>query len=295
MAMPIAQPPVAPPVAQPLVAQPLGAQPSLAARIAPHLPFLRRYARALCGAQAAGDAQVARLLEALIAAPGLFETEDAAQGVDDRVALYRAYQRFAAIGAAPGDAAGEALSARERTAQERLSHLTPRARQALLLSAVEGFSRAQVALVLDIDEGEAGALIDAANADLRRQISARVLIIEDEPMIAMDIAAIVTDLGHAVVASTETQAKAVAAAIAHRPDLVLADIRLLGGGSGIEAVREILAAFAVPVIFITAFPERLFSGERPEPTFLITKPFKTAAVQAAVSQALFFRSSADMT
>ena len=46
--------------------------------------------------------------------------------------------------------------------------------------------------------------------------------------------------------------------------------------------------FKVPVIFITAFPERLLSGERPEPTFLISKPFQRSTVKAAIAQALFF-------
>ena len=59
-------------------------------------------------------------------------------------------------------------------------------------------------------------------------------------------------------------------------------------GSGIDAVKDILSEFSVPVIFITAFPERLLTGERPEPTFLITKPFQRSTVKAAIAQALFF-------
>ena len=45
------------------------------------------------------------------------------------------------------------------------------------------------------------------------------------------------------------------------------------------------------MIFITAFPERLLTGERPEPTFLITKPFQRSTVKAAIAQALFFDSA----
>ena len=54
------------------------------------------------------------------------------------------------------------------------------------------------------------------------------------------------------------------------------------------------AMFEVPVIFITAFPERLLTGERPEPTFLITKPYEPKTVKAAISQALFFRTAATL-
>jgi hypothetical protein len=53
-------------------------------------------------------------------------------------------------------------------------------------------------------------------------------------------------------------------------------------------VKDILQRYDVPVIFITAFPERLLTGERPEPTFLITKPFQPETVKAAIGQALFF-------
>jgi len=76
--------------------------------------------------------------------------------------------------------------------------------------------------------------------------------------------------------------------MAKRPGLVLADVQLADGSSGIDAVSDILGEFDVPVIFITAFPERLLTGERPEPTYLISKPFQPENVKAAISQALFF-------
>jgi DNA-binding LytR/AlgR family response regulator len=70
--------------------------------------------------------------------------------------------------------------------------------------------------------------------------------------------------------------------------MILADIQLADGSSGIDAVNEILGVLDVPVVFITAYPERLLTGERPEPAFLITKPFKPEMVKAVISQALFF-------
>ena len=71
-------------------------------------------------------------------------------------------------------------------------------------------------------------------------------------------------------------------------DLVLADIQLADGSSGLDAVNEILRSVSLPVIFVTAFPQRLLTGTRPEPTFLITKPFQAENVKAVISQALFF-------
>ena len=77
------------------------------------------------------------------------------------------------------------------------------------------------------------------------------------------------------------------------PDLILSDIQLADGSSGIDAVNEILARTALPVIFITAFPESLLTGERPEPAFLVTKPFNEDMVKALISQALFFNDAAE--
>jgi len=88
------------------------------------------------------------------------------------------------------------------------------------------------------------------------------------------------------VARTRTEA---AEAVSRRqPGLVLADIQLADGSSGVDAVNDILSLFEVPVIFITAYPERFLTGQRPEPAFLITKPFRTETVKAVISQALFF-------
>jgi CheY-like chemotaxis protein/DNA-directed RNA polymerase specialized sigma24 family protein len=257
-------------------------------RVAAEIPYLRRYARALTGSQGRGDGYVALLLEALIDDASPLEAAS-----DLRVGLYRAFQALwsAADLPAPGD---DAVDSHEAAARERLGALTPRSRQALLLTAVEGFSEAQAAEIMQVPPEEIGVLARDAVAELRRQTEARVLIIEDEPIIAMDLESIVTDLGHSVVDIADTRATAVEAAQRHRPDLVLADIQLADDSSGVDAVREILETVSAPVIFITAFPDRLLTGARPEPTFLIAKPFQTDTVQIAISQALFFRQTAEI-
>jgi CheY-like chemotaxis protein len=131
------------------------------------------------------------------------------------------------------------------------------------------------------------AIVEAQKA-IDSQLASRVMIIEDEPIIAMDRENLVAELGHKVVAVASTKDEAVSKAYSERPGLVLADINLGEGGSGIDAVSEILSAFDIPVIFITAYPEKLLTGERPEPTYLIAKPFLPETVQATVGQALFF-------
>jgi CheY-like chemotaxis protein len=174
------------------------------------------------------------------------------------------------------------------TPRLRLMRIAPRSRQAFLLTAVEGFSPSEAAEILATDFSEVEELIAEAQREIDAELATSVLIIEDEPVIAADIEALVRELGHRVTAVAATRSEARAAVARETPGLVLADIQLADGSSGIDAVKDILAQTDVPVIFITAFPERLLTGERPEPTFLITKPFQPETVKAAMGQALFF-------
>jgi len=255
--------------------------------IAPHLPYLRRFARALAGTQAAGDAYVAATLEVLIEDPSLFDSS-----LDPRVALYRTFVGLWNSLDINLKANGPASAA---TAVDRkLESITPLPRQAFLLCAVEGFSAAEAAQILNVDVAKVDALIDLAGREIAAQVATDVLIIEDEPMIAMDLESIVEGLGHRVTGVARTHVEAVRAFDKQKPGLVLADIQLADGSSGLDAVNEMLASFAVPVIFITAYPDRLLTGERPEPAFLITKPYQPDTVKAIVSQALFFERRAHL-
>lgn len=250
--------------------------------VAPHLPFLRRYARALTGSQASGDAYVRACLEALIARPF------GEPRLPPRVALYRLFHVIWSSTVRETAEGSEDLSEAERTAQQRLSRLVPEQRQALLLTALEGFVAEEVAQILGKSAKEISSLVAVAMDDIKREVTTDVLIIEDEPIIALDLSSIVADLGHRVTKVATTAAEALDAARQYPPGLVLADIQLADGSSGLDAVNEILESFDVPVIFITAYPERLLTGSRPEPTFLVNKPFRTETVQAVISQALFF-------
>jgi len=256
---------------------------SLGQQLAPHLPFLRRYARALTGSQSQGDSYVRAALEAIVAAPDEFPRD-----VDARLGLYRTFHAIWSSANMGDEDFDDGVHQPEAIAQARLSRVTPLSRQALLLTAMEGFSPEDTAYLIDSDREEVDALVASALAEIERQTKAEVLIIEDEPIIAMDLETIVRDLGHDVTGVAVTRDEALALALARRPGLVLADIQLADDSSGIDAVKDILAEFSVPVIFITAFPERLLTGERPEPTFLITKPFQRSTVKAAIAQALFF-------
>lgn len=255
---------------------------SLSASIAPHLPFLRRFSRAVSGSQQSGDALVAAMLEAIIADTGIFP-----QATNDRIALYKIFARlFTSVAIrVPQE---QPASLWEQRAAANLNAISPQPRQAFLLVAVEGFSESEAAEILDVSEPEFARLLSEASSEISRQVATDILIIEDEPLIAMDIEEMVESLGHRVVGTARTHSEATALFHKARPKMVLADIQLADGSSGIDAVNEILATASVPVIFITAFPERLLTGERPEPAFLVTKPFNPEMVKALISQALFF-------
>lgn len=254
------------------------------ATVARHLLYLRRYARALTGNQTSGDQYAVAVLESIVADPGMLAAHD-----DPKISLFSVFHSIWSTSGAP---VADADGAFARAAQAHLASLTHNSREALLLSTIEGFQHDEVAAIMGIDTAEARHLVDVALREMENSIRGSVLVIEDEAIIAMDIMDIVEGMGHQVTANARTHREAVDMAAANRPDLILADIQLADNSSGVEAVNEILAQFgSIPVIFITAFPERLLTGQRQEPAFLINKPYTEEQVRSAVSQAMFFSST----
>jgi DNA-directed RNA polymerase specialized sigma24 family protein len=252
--------------------------------VAQYLPYLRRYARALTGNQNSGDAYVSAALEALVADPKVI---DEAGG--PRVALYRLFTKIWRSVAVNGES--PAVDP-DMAADMRLASLTPLPRQAFLLVALEGFTEEDAARILDVDIAKLRSLVEESGRELAAEIATDVLIIEDETFIAMDLESLVESLGHKVLGVARTHGEALDIAKKKTPGLILADIQLADGSSGLDAVNDLLRTFEVPVIFITAYPERFLTGERPEPAFLIAKPFQPAMVSAIASQALFFSRNA---
>ena len=257
---------------------------SIAQTVTRHLPYLRRYARALTGNQTAGDAYVAATLESIIADRSAFEGK-----LLTRPAFFQYFTKI--WNSVPLNGVAEP-TAKGLPAERRLSHITPLPRQAFLLIALEGFSEADAAQILEIPVAQLRSLVEESGRELAADIATDVLIIEDEAFIAFDLEALVESLGHRVIGIARTHQEALAITRGKQPGLILADIQLADGSSGIDAVNDLLASFEVPVIFITAYPERFLTGERPEPAFLIAKPYQPATVSAVLSQALFFERKA---
>lgn len=251
---------------------------SVSKRILAELPALRRFARALSGSQAMGDAHVERVLQTLLERP-----EGIDQTTDLRLALYRHLVKSASY-----ESQADTTTGRDEPVQRRLSTMTPRHRVAFLLRSLEGLTPDSIAKVLECSLTDVEDMLAQGADEITDQLLTDVLIIEDEPFIALDLETLVTEMGHHVIDVARTHKEALAIMSKQKPGLILSDIRLADGSSGLEAVNELLQQTSVPVIFITAYPERFLTGNKPEPAFLVTKPYLPETVKALINQALFF-------
>jgi CheY-like chemotaxis protein/DNA-directed RNA polymerase specialized sigma24 family protein len=241
-------------------------------------PYLRRYARALTGSQEQGDEFVRTALSAL--EDGRLELDP---GLPTRTALYQIFHRVWRR-----QFNGHSIDAPGHAADRQLMRLSPEHRTALLLVMMEAFTIREVSHILGIALELALERYEAAETAMELQLATNVLIIEDEPIVAMDLDRLVTGLGHRVLGVAATRDEAVMMTRGQNLGLILADVRLADGSSGRQVAADLLRSFDAPVIFITAFPERLLTGERCEPAFLVTKPFQDEAVKTLIGQALFF-------
>ncbi len=257
--------------------------PSVSGQLATHLPYLRRFARAMTGSQSSGDSFAAATLEAILTDASVLD------GVDVKTGLFRVLYRIWSSAGAPVDDGESGMKAR---AQKHMARLTDNSREALLLHTLEGFTFDRIGEIIDVERSEAEELVAIARREMADAVSGSVMIIEDEAVIAMDLETIISDMGHRVTGVARTRAEAVSLGQTEAPDLILADIQLADNSSGIDAVNDLLTELGDrPVIFITAFPERLLTGDKHEPAFLISKPYAEEQVISAVSQAMFFSST----
>lgn len=222
--------------------------------VSSHVPVLRRFARALTGSQASGDAYVAATIEALIKQPDLLD-----ESLSVRTELFRVFSKIWNSVPLNGSSDPVVLLPAER----RLGQIAPLPRQAFLLVSLESFSEEEAARILDLDVAELRDLIERCGRELASQIATDILIIEDEALIALDLETLVRNLGHNVLGIARTRNEAITLARQKPPGLILADIQLADGSSGLDAVNDLLTSFEVPVIFITAYPERFLTGARP--------------------------------
>ncbi|MEM9970080.1 MAG: response regulator, partial [Pseudomonadota bacterium] len=206
-----------------------------------------------------------------------------------KVALFKVFHSIWSTSGASFADADDGLAAK---AHAHLSKLTSDTREALLLHSIEDLGYADVATILGVSTEEAQSLTDIAIEEMSKSLASKVLVIEDEAIIALDLEGIVAAMGHRVTGVARTATAAIELYDKEEPGLILSDIQLADGSSGIDAISKITEKGGqMPVIFVTAYPERLLTGEGSEPTFLIPKPYTEDQVRTAVSQALFFSST----
>ena len=226
------------------------------------VPFLRRFGRAALGRQDQADQCVLQIMHDVLTDHAIMSTAST-----PRSALYR---RMAAT-----------------LGSSSYGYPTLQSRQSYWLSAVEGFAEDEVAEIIDVAPSEVKYLNAVARRENDMRMGSDILIIEDELFIAKDLKNIVMGMGHNVCGIARTHKEAIIRHNRHAPDLVLSDVQLADGSSGIEAIQEIERTHPIPHIFITAFPERFLTGNGAEPIFMVSKPFRREEIKATISQALF--------
>jgi CheY-like chemotaxis protein len=123
---------------------------------------------------------------------------------------------------------------------------------------------------------------------VKAMAAARILIVEDERLIAIDLQRRLTRLGYTVVALAASGMEAVQKALALCPDVVLMDIRLQGDMDGVEAAQQIHASAAIPVVFMTAYVDEDTQQRMraTSPWGCLYKPFAPNQVQSVLEHVL---------
>jgi len=233
-----------------------------AERIEKLVPYLRRYARAATGDTTTGDACVERVLERVIELS--LDTDSDTEDFD-RAHLFKML-----------DEELEFLAGSQAA----------KARRALLLIAVENLPQPAVRRILGVTEAELEKLLIIAEADFAASTATSLLIIEDEPLISAQLKRLAESLGHRVVGIATTADDAIAISHTESLDIVLCDINLADGSQGTDAIAAMNLADNVPVVFVTAYPEKYLSTTNQGPSYLITKPFDPEYLKAVIGHAL---------
>jgi DNA-directed RNA polymerase specialized sigma24 family protein/CheY-like chemotaxis protein len=253
-----------------------------------HVPYLRRHARLLTGSQELGDEFVRLCLELVVAEPQWLE------GDNLRVQLFRAFHAaWSRVHETIADESTMGEVELVERVRQGLAGLPSAERRTLALIVVEEFTYEDTAYILGMTVDQVRRSVAKARSELLSRVSVSVLIIEDEQIVASDIARIVEDMGHRVAGMAAHQAQSVSLAEELKPGLVLADIRLEDDGDGIAAAQRILEAYEVPIVFVTGYPERLLTGGGLEPAFVVAKPFDSEALKVTIAHALATYASPD--
>lgn len=241
-----------------------------------HLPYLRRYARALTGSIHDGDDLVMRCVEAAMLAPTRFGVPDRS-----RAALYALLHLLF-------DTNGEGRpSSSPHPIERALATLPEPERRLYLLTTLERLTMAEAARVMVMPPEKAIEAVRRARDALRERMTARVLVVEDNPVIALDLQTVVADMGHEVCGTAAGEKQALALAEETKPTLALMDIRLAAGDDGIAVARQMRERLGLKVIFVTAFASELERQRLEHLGTVVQKPFSAQDIRDAISRMVF--------
>ena len=230
--------------------------------------LVRRYFRAVLGDQAAGD----RLADALPPQPRFGQGVRGAGAARVLCDAMRRWRRVhaQAVGAAPFSPASLVRALPPGRAPSR---------QAAILCDVFELSIAEAAEALDRSSGEVTMLLAEGRAAASAPLGARVLIVEDDPLVAEHLAQVARDVGARRVTIAKNASEAMASV---PPDIAVCDYDLGDGPTGADVVRRLSAEHGTACLFVTAHPERASRGGDGEPAFIVAKPFAEGVVRAAL-------------
>jgi len=260
------------------------------------LPYLRRYARALTGATERGDALATRCVEVVVMAPTRFGLD---RGKGARLSLYallnllfdQGADHWANQWADDRVEDGEPPTARPAVSplpiERALATLPESDRRLYLLVTLEELTLAEAAQILNLGPTEAIDRLKTARERVRSVLTQRVLVVEDNALLAMEIGEVVADMGHVVCGTAVNERQALSLLKAEKPTLALLDVRLADGGSGVEIARHLKRTRALRTIFVTAFDGDLEDLDACHLGQIVRKPFTGAAIRAAISRAVF--------
>jgi two-component system, response regulator PdtaR len=125
-------------------------------------------------------------------------------------------------------------------------------------------------------------------AEGKKKAEGRILVVEDEHIVAMGIKKMLKSLGYTVTGVASSGKDAISKAESTFPDVVLMDIMLKGDMDGVEAAKEIRERFDVPVVYLTAYSDNkvLERAKRTEPFGYIIKPFDEKDLFSSIEVAL---------
>lgn len=167
-----------------------------------------------------------------------------------------------------------------------LTSTVPMDRKILLLVDMLGFSPIEAAGIVAIPIDDVRRALTREREQTRKPIEGRVIIVEDEPLIAEGLADLVRSTGCTVVGMARNRDEALSIAEGQEIDLAFCDFDLGTSATGLDVASELAADRDLVVVFITAYPEEVLTGEQYEPAFVIQKPYREQAIRSALYHCL---------